>query len=118
MRLLDLPLVGSISVRDLVLEYLKTRYDYRQVLGVDTLVHHEQVACEFVEPNAQVPALFCDALNGLGSKRLLALNWDLLLFLSIHKDYDRTIIDISPHASEIFESDVCVMGVFVDDAER
>ena len=78
--LLDLPLIGSVSVNNLVLAHLKTRFDWRQVLGVDALVHHKQVACQFVKRNAQVPASFSDVLEGLrSSKRLPALDWDPLL---------------------------------------
>ena len=84
----DLPFIWRVNVNDLVLAYLKTGLDWGQVLGVDTMVHHEQVTCEFVESDAQVPASFSDALNGLRSKCLPALNWDLLLFLSINKDYN------------------------------
>ena len=116
--LLDLPLIGSVCVNNLVLAHLKTRFDWRQVIGVDALVHHEQVACEFIERNAQVPASFSDVLEGLrSSKRLPALNWDLLLQLSIDINADFSNFDYTM-ATPIYESDVCVMGVFVDDAER
>ena len=90
----DLPFIWRVNVNDLVLAYLKTRLDWRQVLGVYTMVHHEQMPCEFVKSDAQVPALFSDALDWLGSKRLLALNWDLLLYLSIDLDNDSSRFDI------------------------
>ena len=113
---LDVSFTWSVGVNDLVLAYLKTRLYWRQVLGVDTMVHHEQMPCEFVKSDAQVPALFSDALDWLGSKRLLALNWDLLLFLSVDKDRDTSIFYITM-ATSIYESDVCVMRVFIYDPE-
>ena len=39
--LLDLPFIWSVGVDNLVLAYLKTGLDWRQVLSVDTMVHHE-----------------------------------------------------------------------------
>ena len=113
---LDVSFTWSVGVNDLVLAYLKTRLDWGQVLGVDTMVHHEQMPCEFVKSDAQVPALFSDALDWLGSKRLLALNWDLLLYLSIDLDNDSSRFDIL-FDTEIYELDICVVGVFVYDPE-
>ena len=113
---LDVSFTWSVGVNDLVLAYLKTRLYWRQVLGVDTMVHHEQMPCEFVKSDAQVPALFSDALDWLGSKRLLALNWDLLLYLSIDLDNDSSRFDIL-FDTEIYELDICVVGVFVYDPE-
>ena len=57
-------------------------------------------------------------LEGLrSSKRRLALNWDQLLFLSIDIDLDCSSSD-TIFDTAIYELDVCVWGMFVDDPER
>ena len=40
LRALDLPFFFDVSVDDLILAYLKTLLDQRQLLGVDTLELH------------------------------------------------------------------------------
>ena len=54
----------------------------------------------------------CDVLDGSRSKRLIALDFNLLLPNSIDFNYDGFRAD-----SLIYELDVCVLGVFVYDPE-
>ena len=113
---MDLPLLWSVRVNDLILAYLETRLDCRQSLSVDTLVLHRQATCEQVVRDAQVHAWFSDVLDGLRSKRLLALNFDLLLFLSIDIDFDISFFDIIKE-TVIDKSEICVLGMLVYDSE-
>ena len=116
-RALDLPFIWSVGVNDLVLAYLKTLFDGGQFLGVKTLVLQRQVACEFVVPNAQVHAWVSHVLNGVRRKRLLALNFDLLLSLSIDIDCDVSTFNWNFSDTEIMEFDALVFGEFVNDPE-
>ena len=58
-------------------------------------------------------AVLGDVLDGLRSKRLVALVFYLLLFHSIDFNLDGPRID-----SSIYELDVSIIGVFVYDPER
>ena len=48
LSVLDLPLIRSVRVHDLILADLKTRFDWGQFLGVDTLVLYKRKTCEQV----------------------------------------------------------------------
>ena len=79
---INLPLLGSVDVRDLISEDLFVQLRLGQLLSVHTVVHQGQLVPLQVEADAQLPAESGDVLDGLVSKPLFANVSDLLVLLS------------------------------------
>ena len=78
---INLPLLRSVDVSDLVAADFFLQLGLGQLLSIHTVVHHGQLVHLQVEADAQVPAEVGDVLYGLASKLLLTKRvvFDLLL---------------------------------------